>query len=213
MKGLLYKDLMILAQQAKSLLIILMCGVFMAFTFDGEFVIGYLSVVSAFAVLGTIGYDEFDHGFSFLFSLPVGRRTYVREKYLLTALTVICTVIAGLLVVTVISLIRHEPLEFVPMIEGSLVMMGVALLMSAVSLPLRLKYGSEKSRMAQYIIYAAVLVAVFGSSSLMQFLHIDLSGINAISADTAVPVILMLFVILFVISEKISERIIVKKEY
>ena len=85
--------------------------------------------------------------------------------------------------------------------------------MSAVSLPLRLKYGSEKSRMAQYIIYAAVLVAVFGSSSLMQFLHIDLSGINAISADTAVPVILMLFVILFVISEKISERIIVKKEY
>ena len=47
----------------------------------------------------------------------------------------------------------------------------------------------------------------------MLFLHIDLSGINAISADTAVPVILMLFVILFVISEKISERIIVKKEY
>jgi hypothetical protein len=213
MKGLIYKDLMILSQQAKSLLIIVMCGIFMAFSFEGEFVIGYMSVVTALAVIGTIGYDEFDHGYSFLFSLPVHRRTYVREKYLLTFLAVLATDLLGIVIITVISLVRHTPIEPVPVLEGSLVMMGVALMMAGLSLPLRIKYGTEKSRLAQYIIYAAVLVIVLGAKWLAELLHIDVSAMNGLNADLAVPVILAVFALLYLVSEKISERIIVKKEF
>ena len=34
-------------------------------------------------VLGTLSYDEFDRGYSFLFTLPVSKRGYVKEKYVL----------------------------------------------------------------------------------------------------------------------------------
>lgn len=214
MKGLLVKDLMILKSQIKSLLIIMLCGACMAFTFEGEFVVGYLSVVSALSVIGTIGYDEFDHGCSFLFTLPVFRKTYVREKYLLTFLVVAAADLIGMVLVILINtVIRHVPFSPAETAQGILVMMGIALMMAALSIPLRIKYGSEKSRTVQYIIYVLVLAGVLGAKSLAEFLHIDFSGINALSTNTVVPVVLMIFVLIYLLSEKICEGIIEKKEY
>jgi hypothetical protein len=205
---------MILKSQVRSLLIIIVCGACMAFTFEGEFIVGYLSVVCALTVISTIGYDEFDHGYSFLFTLPASRKTYVREKYLLTFLVVAAADLIGMVLVFLMNtVIRHVPFNFAETAQGILVMMGVALMMAAISIPLRIKYGSEKSRTVQYIIYALVLAGVLGAKSLAEFLHIDFSGISALSTNTVVPIVLMMFVVLYLLSEKICEGIIEKKEY
>ena len=43
------------------------------------------TIVTAIFAITTISYDEFDNGLAFLMTLPVTRKQYVAEKYLLGA--------------------------------------------------------------------------------------------------------------------------------
>ena len=47
----------------------------------------YCTLLMSFFTASTISYDEFNHGFFYLFSLPVSRKGYVAEKYLFGVLT------------------------------------------------------------------------------------------------------------------------------
>ena len=44
------------------------------------FIISYMTFVASLFTLTSISYDEFDNGNAFLFSLPITRRMYVKEK-------------------------------------------------------------------------------------------------------------------------------------
>ena len=80
MKGLLIKDLLLLKNQKRTLPLLICCGVIMAGTSQAMIAIIYLTILCSIVCAGTIGYDEFDHGFTFLFTLPVTRKEYVRES-------------------------------------------------------------------------------------------------------------------------------------
>ena len=67
MKGLLTKDLLILKAQVKTAVFILLCGIMMSFTFEKTMVIGYITIIGTLLAFSTIGYDEFDNGYSFIF--------------------------------------------------------------------------------------------------------------------------------------------------
>lgn len=47
-----------------------------------------MTMFGAMIAVGTLSYDETDNGLAFLMTLPVDRKTYVREKYLFI---LICT--------------------------------------------------------------------------------------------------------------------------
>ena len=49
------------------------------------FVISYATFIAAMFVISSISYDEFNNGNAFLFTLPVTRTGYVKEKYLFAA--------------------------------------------------------------------------------------------------------------------------------
>ena len=83
MKGLLIKDLMLLKNQMRFFIMFSMLCLFMLFiNFNPGYVIGYMTLIFVMFTFTTISYDEFDNGFTFLFTLPVSRKMYVREKYL-----------------------------------------------------------------------------------------------------------------------------------
>lgn len=50
-----------------------------------------MTMFRAMIAVGTLSYDETDNGLAFLMTLPVDRKTYVREKYLFI---LICTAAA-----------------------------------------------------------------------------------------------------------------------
>ena len=79
MKGLFIKDLLLLKNQKRTLPLLVLCGIVMSASMQPSSAIIYLAVLGSMLCTGTISYDEMDHGYSFLFTLPVTRKTYVRE--------------------------------------------------------------------------------------------------------------------------------------
>lgn len=217
MKGLFVKDLLIIRTQIKTILLICLCGVAMSFAFDSSIVAGYLGIIGTMLAIGTIGYDEFDNGYSFLFTLPAVRQTYVREKYLFCLLCASCSVIIGSLISLVLSFVTPNQVPLNELLLTAAAMLCVALLFISFMIPVRVKYNAEKSRTFMYILYAAILVAVFGGGRLLSLIGIDFSQ-SAAKLDEMNPYAVLAcigvaVIAVFILSERIAERIIMKKEF
>ena len=155
MRGLMQKDVCLLLQRSRVLLVLIGVGILMGFSTDGSFVIGYMTMLCAILTIGTISYDEFDNGYPFLLTLPITRKTYVIGKYVFCllgdligwALSVVifagCTIAkgSGLLAIQIM-----ETVAFIP----------VFVIITAIMLPLQLKFGAEKSR---------VMIAILGGGA------------------------------------------------
>ena len=87
MKGLFVKDIELMKQQKQYFILVIVMGVILNLAGSGSvsFAIGYFTFVTAIFAITTISYDEFDNGLAFLMTLPVTRKQYVAEKYLLGA--------------------------------------------------------------------------------------------------------------------------------
>lgn len=83
MKGLLIKDLKIILSNKSMFLVILVIMGMVAFTdvAISAFVTSYISILFTTLVVTTISYDDYDRCISFLMTLPVSRKDYVRGKY------------------------------------------------------------------------------------------------------------------------------------
>ena len=82
-RGLLEKDFRLLFRQGGNLFCVLAI-VALFFILTGKtgstFIAIYIPSVMAIYSGNTISYDEIDHGYTYLFSLPVNKKIYVREK-------------------------------------------------------------------------------------------------------------------------------------
>lgn len=218
MKGMLIKDFCILKLQKNSLLILLaMCIAFTVFMKSPTYITSLFPVYGCLVVLGTLTYDEFDRGYSFLFTLPVSKQGYVREKYVLGLLFCGTIWIVSVLISFICVLIMGE----MP-VDGSLIAAYVGpivlvLLFLGISIPVQLKYGNEKGRLAVVGVGLGVFVLVAAAGQFAKFFDIDVTvflekieglGVAAVSAAGCI-----VSVILIVISYKISVRIMEKKEF
>ena len=77
MAGLLEKDIRLLWGTKQTLVILFAIAVAVAFSGNGNFIIGYLPFVVEMIAISTIAYDEMDHGYQFLLTLPINKKTYV----------------------------------------------------------------------------------------------------------------------------------------
>ena len=217
MKGLLTKDLLILKQQAKTAVFILLCGIMMSFTFEKTMVIGYITIIGTMLAFSTIGYDEFDNGYSFIFTLPVSRRTYVREKYVLALGCAFSMAVLGGIIALVMMLAdgTQHALEETLISSGS--MIAVAILFISFMIPVRIKYNAEKGRVIMYILYAAVLVGGFAGSKLISMLgiamHAFISKLDAMNPWVILCILAIAVLIFLAVSERYTEHVISKKEY
>ena len=88
MRGLICKDLRLMMMQKNFLIMLAAVAlVSLAAMDDPMFVIMYMTLIFTSFILSTMSYDEFDNGFPFLFTLPITRKLYVREKYVLALLS------------------------------------------------------------------------------------------------------------------------------
>lgn len=218
MKGLLIKDFKIMSLQKNFFVLIfaIVLGM-MIFNADVVFPMCFFSFIMSLFVLTTISYDDFDNGYPFLFTLPITRKMYVNEKYLLATLLGGCSWIFSIILSALVSTVKSS-LPISDLIMIAFLILPIIILMQAVMIPFQLKYGGEKGRIAMIGTFGALgvigIILVRGAKSLF---NIDLINVfNTLSTlDMSVLILISLIFALVCLfsSLKVSIVIIKHKEF
>lgn len=165
MKGLLYKDIVVLKKQISTLLIFVVVygGFCMAGVFDFSIIGVLVSVFGLTIPMSSVALDDAAHWDRYAAATPAGRKGIVAGKYLFTLLVILVSGLAGtaiMLGMSATGLIDNPPQELVVVILSCA---AVTLLLDAVILPFLLKYGAEKARIVSMITF----VLIFGSIVLL----------------------------------------------
>lgn len=154
MKGLLIKDFFILCTQKKFFMMILAMGILLTFAGqDITFVMGYMMMVFGIFSGTTITYDEMNHGMSFLLTLPVSRKQYVQSKYLFLILSVAAALAVSFLLGYAGSAVGNVAADMPELAVTGVMMAFVVMAFMSIYLPLILKFGAEKARIAVAVLF------------------------------------------------------------
>ena len=218
MKGLLIKDMSLMLGQKRFFLIVLgMGGMLMVTSEDPSSAMGYVMMLMTIFSLNTFSYDEHENGMSFLMTLPINRKLYVLEKYVFTGILACASGVLATVMTCGVSIIRNLEVNIKEILATGGVLMAMSFFIFAVTLPLMIKFGSEKGRVALFAVFAVIGVIVTlvmkgleatGSnlSELIMFLD-KMSVSTIVFAGAAVLFVMVLVSYLAAVS------IISKKEY
>ena len=216
MKGLLIKDIRLLLRQKMTLVVIVALGIFMSLNGgDPSFSLGYMMVVSAMLVVNTIAYDYFENGMNFLLTFPVRRRDYVLEKYLLAFLVEILMIVIAT-VIQVAGLLITGEADWNMFFGIGIACMAMATLILAMYIPVNLKFGPEKSRVALLILVgsiAAVSYVVHKVEPLQRGMVYLAETLSKLTAAQIVGIAVGIWALLMLASIGTSLRIVEKKEF
>lgn len=227
MRGLLMKDIQLLKAQKQFFLMVIGIALVISITGDGQelFILPYGTLCIAMFTLNSIAYDEYGNGAPYLFTMPIERKSYVKEKYLYGVL--LSTTAMGIMSFLGIAVgwYRHrlgEPNSFVSLALLDLV---VAIAFLAVTIPIRLKFGTEKNNSVLWGLCGVLIALGISIVKLLEKWDINLNSVFASwmrslpgwildHAEVWILLLMILFCVLAVlISYRISLRIVNRKEY
>jgi len=163
---------------------------------------------------GTIAYDDADNGMPFLMTLPVSRGSYVRAKYLFILLTGLAAWVLGLALMFLMAALRGIRPDVPQELVSAAGVLPALLVMMDLLVPLQLKYGPEKSRLALIVIFGLVAAVSFAlSGSREEALAGLLEAIGRIPAALLLGAGFAAAALLTVLSLVISTRVMNKKEF
>lgn len=216
MKGLLTKDILLNFGNRRTIITYILLSVFMSFSMDSSFIVGYTGMLLGILGIGTIAYDEMDNGFPFLMSLPVDHKTYVKEKFLYSFLMECLGALSGLIISVVVSLIKGgDPIKLsdLSFVAGTVFALYM---MICIMIPIQLKYGSERSRLVMFVLYGIVfsLAIIFrqlqGAESFLQGLVMRM---DAAPAWLVASILFALCAAIVCLCYRISLKVMKDKEY
>ncbi len=200
MKGLLIKDFKLIFSNARMLVCLAFIAFFMVTSSDTaescSFALSFLTIVSFMYVLTTISYDDFDHGLSFLLTLPINRKTYVLEKYCFGLLCGLAGWIFALVICLAFGSLKGIAIPKTDFIASGIMVYIVLIFMLALTIPIQIKYGGDNGKIFIFILIGIFFVIGFAVSAITKKLNIDIRGITAELLTTLNPTFLTLSVTL-----------------
>ena len=216
MKGLLLKDLRYMLTQKSFIILILFIGFTLSLTQEDNelFVIGYLAFMGIVLGMTSITMDDQEHNLLFLFTLPLSRRSYVFEKYFFTFLMgmLFCCIALAFALITRPFGDYQAPVDAILATTcGTLV--GAILFMSA-TIPLQLKFGAERARIASFIAIGGFLAIIFIAGLLVNAADALplLQAITSLGAPVLITIGCIILLLCLGVSIKCSLRIMTHKE-
>jgi len=218
MKGLLIKDLKLMKNNAIFIFVIIFISIGCAAGMKNPFfALGYATALISIFSINTIAYDEYDNGMAHLFSLPFSRKTYVKEKYIFAVLISV----VGLTIATIISVGVSRFLEEQYGVKDWIGILSLSLffviLIQGIVLPVRMKFDSEKHKMAMLIVFGAMAAIVGGTFAIAEACGIDLDaffdGLLITKAWYTFAVVIILGVVMMLLSYKLSVKFMEKREF
>ncbi len=207
MKGLLYKNFLLTIRQFKYMLIIFAVFFIMGLVPGNKsYWAVYASVMLSLYAGTLLRIDESTKWNQYCGILPLSRKTIVTSYYVGSCGLLLLAVFLYLILSTIIRLLAGG--ENVTA-ETALMMFALSFLLTAVTIPLSLKFGSEKAPFIQMLVIAMTVgvgIAVINSGINPIFV------IHSMNSTLLVIGIILLVLVLEAISWKISIRIYEKKE-
>ena len=113
MKGLIIKDIRIIFSNKNVFLFIPILVSMAAFskTRLAVYLFAYVAVMVISLLTTTISFDDMENGTSFLMTMPVSRKEYVKSKYLLGVVSLILGVVLSIAVVTAVTFLKGDTLD------------------------------------------------------------------------------------------------------
>lgn len=218
MSGLFMKDLMLLKAQKQFLVTVSVLVVIFLVAYDSPiFVMSYFTVVLSFFGMSTAAFDDMDHGMTYLMTLPVTRKSYLKEKYCFSAAVSIAAWAISLILMIATSLIRRIPLVPEEIYLLSLAAVSVGMLLLTIGLPVQLKFGAEKSRVASAILFGMIFLFVFFAAKLAGQADIDwnlqLEKVLEINRSLLTVAFVIIWMVIGLISYLVSNTILERKEF
>ena len=204
MKGLLIKDMKLMLGQIMFLIVLPIVGAMIVVP-SGQLNMGfgYIASVSGLFAVTTINYDSYDNGYSFLFTLPVSRRGYVRESYLFSILSACVMMIGYCILGRVLGATLHPDNGLVSVFwERVWDLFKVTLLMIALLNPFYLFFGMKRRNQYILIVIGAIVIYIVYTGSMPLYGAIE-KGVKLLKEF---PVTLVLLMTSYVISVGIMER-------
>ena len=210
MLGLIKKDFLLIKANLKSMIIIFVIYIMLAFqgTFDVTFIIPLIGIM---LFISTFSYDDFNNWNSYAVTLPDGRKNVVRAKYIAS---IILTIILGIVSLAIGVGIDYAKTNSINLDETISSLMGTVLssvIIISLLYPIVFKFGATNGR----IILFAVVFGIAGIGALIaQFVDTTpiINMINRLDSYSliAIPII---SAILLGISYLISNKIYQNKEF
>ncbi len=204
MKGLLFKDFIMIVRQMKAFLILIL--IFMIFSRNMSTVI--IMALSIMIPISAFAYDERAKWDDFCIMLPISSKEIVQSKYMLAVVSVIVVNgISALLQVVLGGVEVDLAIKLLPV--GAAFCASVLVL--AIYIPFIIKFGSEKARIYLFVVMAGMSVLVGLIPNIVFDGSMDISLINGNIIWLSILAGIVLSPILILISQKVSVRIYEKK--
>lgn len=211
MKGLLTKDLAIFLQRKRTFIFLAVWAVIMAFSAENGFVVAWMTIISSFFAISSLTFDEYDNCYPFLMSMPVNGKTYAIEKYLFGFLCGFSAWVFSVIVCLVAAAVKGQLAALCTGIAEMAIFIPVFMLLVDISLPLNMKFGSEKGRIAIFIIWGVIFVGVL---VLTKFFDVNIRiDETAFSELSIIGTVFLASAVITVISILLSIKIMENKEF
>ena len=177
MKGLIWKDLLILRKSLRTylLMVLIYAALSLTGTFGGAFV-AMLCMMLLILPISAFAYDEMARWDRYAFSLPLGRERVVQARYGFVLLMALIAAALGSSLSVVLSILTKEDLMLY--LCTMLAALTIGLLVCAVLLPLCYKLGAERARPWLMIVTLVPVMALLLGSKLGL---VDLSGMESVT--------------------------------
>lgn len=165
MAGLFVKDMRLLMKNKQVFVIFFVMAIIMGLSMDGTFFVAYLTFLGGIYAISTISYDEMDKGFAFLMTLPIDAKTYVYEKYGFCSVMGIIAWGISVVILFLNNLRKGLPVGSLEQLIEMFVFVPCMLIFLDIMIPVQLKFGIEKSRIALAVFAGGIVVLAFGAKS------------------------------------------------
>lgn len=218
MKGLYIKDFKLMMNQKMFFIVIAAISIFFTITQTNIFfVISYATFVAETFVVSSISYDEFNNGNAFLFTLPVTRTGYVKEKYLFATTLAIGAWLVTTILSIVFVLIQGTEVVILEWFLTAAMILLVALMMVLIIIPVQLRFGQNRGNVAMLLVMGGAFAIGYLAVSVLSNFGIDvfalIDALNMIGLSGLMMILLLIVAIAGVISYLISCKIMAKKEF
>ena len=218
MKGLLIKDIKLLLGQKKFFTVVIAMGIFFMLSNENPVSgVSYITMLLSIFTLSTISYDEFDNGMAFLMTLPIERKTYAREKYVFAGMIAVLSAVGTSILAYVLGKVMNVEVDMTEVIGVACVIVLISWLMLAITIPLQIKFGAEKGRIAMLLAVGGVFGVLFFLAKGLSSSGVDISGVvlflQGLEAWQLVSASVFAVILVLLASYLICVRIINKKEY
>ena len=160
MKALLMKDLRTLKNERRLWVSIIGVSVLFGVLFQNwYFMMGYIMFGLSMIARTMYQYDVADQGIVYLMTLPITRKEYVKEKYLLSLMSICIGGILSMILTKIGMLFTPDQADSNQEIFSAFLgILAVALVLQAIIFPVELKYDVSKSRIIILLIVMGIII-------------------------------------------------------